>query len=95
MDDINGAVPQDERLRLTRKYQKAAAIRPLMAVGFAAGTPHWSDIPPVGPGRFVWRKAASIGEVLRSPSTDGVSFFDGDVEVPGEYDRTEVGTGRG
>ena len=38
---------------------------------------------------LAWRKAASSGVVLRSPSPDGVSV-DGLVEVSSEYCRTEL-----
>ena len=43
-----------------------------------------------GEGRFVWRKAASIGEVLRSPSPDGASLSDRLVEVTRENERPDL-----
>ena len=65
-DDINRSVPHDEPLRLRLgKNQKAAAIRPLMAVGFTAGTPQRSNAK---------RRPRKVRVFRRSPSPDGVSL---------------------
>ena len=47
-------------------------------------------MPKVGHGFLAWRKAASIREVLRSPSPDGVSSSTAFVEVSCENYSTEL-----
>ena len=53
----------------TRKPQQSDHFPPL---GLPTG-PHSRVTPKVGHGMLAWLKAASSGEVLRSPSPDGVS----------------------
>ena len=85
-NNIDRTVAQNEPLGLRfGKKHKAAAIRPRFATGFAGG-PYNGVTPKVGHGMLAWRKAASRGEVLRSPSPDGVSRSTALLKSPAELE---------
>ena len=92
-DDIDGTMPQDNPLRLRLgKNCKAAAIKPLLAVGFTAGTPQWGDArsrprnSDMAEGCFKRRDPAFTKVARRCFPLNGL------VDVPSEHHRAELET---